>query len=117
LAVLDIHTWKAQCAFNASLEVSHHEGIQTRELHVILCHGKDLRDPFDPAYLQVIVESRQECQEAQRLIGLIRSAYPEVLTAIKTKQLAQEMLLYKEDHIDDVARTGDSRRALGSCFG
>ncbi len=55
---------------------------------------------------QVIVESRAECEEAQRLIAHIREAYPEVLTAIKTKQLAQEMLLYKDDHIGDVARTG-----------
>ena len=58
------------------------------------------------ACAQVIVESRAECEEAQALIGHIRAAYPEVLTAIKTKQLAQEMLLYKEDHIGDVARTG-----------
>lgn len=56
--------------------------------------------------VQIIIESRKECEDAQKLIGLIKSAYPEVLTAIKTKQLAQEMLLYKEDHIGDVARTG-----------
>ena len=57
------------------------------------------------------MESRAECEEAQRLLGHIRAAYPEVLTAIKTKQLAQEMLLYKDAHISDVARTG----ARGLC--
>ncbi|KAK9908624.1 hypothetical protein WJX75_000582 [Coccomyxa subellipsoidea] len=55
---------------------------------------------------QVVLESRAECEEAQRLIGLIKSSYPEVLTSIKTKQLAQEILLYKAEHIADVARTG-----------
>ena len=55
---------------------------------------------------QLIVESQREREAAHHLIGHIRAAYPEVLTGIKTKQLAQEMLLFKEDHIDDVARTG-----------
>ena len=52
------------------------------------------------------MESRGECQEAQRLLGMIKTAFPEVLTAIKTKQLAQEILLNKEEHIGDVEKTG-----------
>lgn len=63
--------------------------------------------------MQVVLESRAECEEAQRLIGLIKSSYPEVLTSIKTKQLAQEILLYKAEHIADVARTGT---ATSSCL-
>ena len=67
------------------------------------------------ACAQVIVESRAECEEARALIAHIRAAYPEVLTAIKTKQLAQEMLLYKEDHIGDVARPGAAPRCPPAC--
>ena len=56
--------------------------------------------------VQVVMESRRECQEAQKLLGMIKMAFPEVLTAIKTKQLAQEILLNKEEHIGEVAKTG-----------
>ncbi|CAL8460804.1 g335 [Coccomyxa elongata] len=55
---------------------------------------------------QVVLESRSECEKAQRLIALIKRSYPEVLTSIKTKQLAQEILLHKAEHIGDVAKTG-----------
>ena len=57
-----------------------------------------------------MLESRGECAEAQRLLGMIKSAFPEVLTAIKTKQLAQEILLNKEEHIGEVAKTGAIKR-------
>jgi len=53
------------------------------------------------------MESRGECQEAQKLLGMIKTGFPEVLTAIKTKQLAQEILLNKEEHIGEVAKTGE----------
>ena len=53
------------------------------------------------------MESRRECAEAQRLLGMLKAAFPEVLTAIKTKQLAQEILLNKEEHIGEVAKTGN----------
>ena len=56
--------------------------------------------------MQVVLESRWECREAQKLLGMIKTAFPEVLTAIKTKQLAQEILLNKEEHIGEVAKTG-----------
>ena len=56
--------------------------------------------------MQVVMESRRECQEAQTLLGMVKMAFPEVLTAIKTKQLAQEILLNKEEHIGEVAKTG-----------
>ena len=65
---------------------------------------------------QLIAESRRERDAAHRLIGQVRAAYPEVLTAIKTTQLAQEMLLYKEDHIGDVARTGARTPCWLPCF-
>ena len=60
--------------------------------------------------MQVVLESRGECAEAQRLLSMIKSAFPEVLTAIKTKQLAQEILLNKEEHIGEVAKTGAIKR-------
>ena len=53
-----------------------------------------------------MLESRRECREAQKLLGMIKTAFPEVLTAIKTKQLAQEILLNKEEHIGEVEKTG-----------
>ena len=56
--------------------------------------------------MQVVLESRRECREAQKLLGMIKTAFPEVLTAIKTKQLAQEILLNKEEHIGEVEKTG-----------
>ena len=55
---------------------------------------------------QVVLESHRECREAQKLLGMIKTAFPEVLTAIKTKQLAQEILLTKEEHIGEVEKTG-----------
>ena len=58
--------------------------------------------------MQVVLESRRECREAQKLLGMIKTAFPEVLTAIKTKQLAQEILLNKEEHIGEVAKTGET---------
>lgn len=56
---------------------------------------------------KVIQESRAECGKALRYLAEIRLAFPEVLQAIKSKQLAQEILLYKEDQIGMLARTGE----------
>lgn len=57
---------------------------------------------------QVIQESRAECGKALRYLAEIRLAFPEVLQAIKSKQLAQEILLFKEDQIGMLARTGEN---------
>ncbi len=56
--------------------------------------------------MQVILESVAECEAAYEYIGDLRDAFPEVLRAIKTKQLAQEMLMHKEEYIQEIARTG-----------
>ena len=58
----------------------------------------------------MLAESEAERRQAWQQLQNIRAAFPEVLTAIKTKQLAQELLLFKEDHIQDVGRTGMSGR-------
>lgn len=55
---------------------------------------------------QIIMESKASCAGARRHLAAIKAAASEVLTAIKTKQLAQELLLYKEDHLQDIAKTG-----------
>ena len=52
------------------------------------------------------MESQASCAGARRHLAAVKAAMPEVLTAIKTKQLAQELLLYKEDHLEDIAKTG-----------
>ena len=59
------------------------------------------------------MESQASCAGARRHLAAVKAAMPEVLTAIKTKQLAQELLLYKEDHLEDIAKTG----APGACKG
>ena len=69
------------------------------------CGGHSIVTP-----MQVVLESRRECQEAQKLLGMVKTAFPEVLTAIKTKQLAQEILLTKEEHIGEVEKTGGAVR-------
>ncbi len=51
------------------------------------------------------------CAGARRHLAAVKAAAPEVLTAIRTKQLAQELLLYKEDHLQDIAKTGAAPRA------
>lgn len=56
--------------------------------------------------MQVVTESRKQCGEALQYLAEIRQAFPEVLQAIKTKQLAQEILLYQEERIGDIAKTG-----------
>ena len=57
-------------------------------------------------HTQVILESRAQCEAAYKYVAHIRAAFPEVLRALKTKQLALEMLLYKEEYLADLSRTG-----------
>jgi hypothetical protein len=55
---------------------------------------------------QVISESRAQLVKAQKLLAQIKEAYPEVLRGIKTTQLAQELLLYKEELLKEIGETG-----------
>jgi hypothetical protein len=55
---------------------------------------------------QVLLESRAEVAKAASALARARAAWPEVLRAIKTRQLAQSLLLLKEKRVDAVARTG-----------
>ena len=67
---------------------------------------------------QVIQESKAECGKALRYLAEIKVAFPEVLQAIKSKQLAQEILLFKEDQIGNLAKTGDLHKlSLAGCLG
>lgn len=67
---------------------------------------------------QVIQESKAECGKALRYLAEIKVAFPEILQAIKSKQLAQEILLFKEDQIGSLAKTGELRElALAGCLG
>ena len=45
----------------------------------------------------------------------LRDAFPEVLKGIKTAQLAQEMLIYKEDYISEIGQTGEARQQEKRC--
>lgn len=55
---------------------------------------------------QVIGESRAQRRQALQYIAAMRSAFPEVLRAIKTLQLSQEMLVFKEAYLAEVGKTG-----------
>ena len=56
--------------------------------------------------LQVLMESREQRREALRYIAAMKESFPEVLQTIKTHQLAQEMLLYKEAYLKEIHKTG-----------
>ena len=45
--------------------------------------------------------------KALQYIAAMRAAFPEVLQAIKTHQLSQEMLLFKETYLAELGKTGD----------
>ncbi len=64
----------------------------------------------DPLWqpLQVLAESKAQTVKAQLFLAQIKGAYPEVLRAIKTTQLAQELLLYKEEMLQEIGETGAS---------
>ena len=55
---------------------------------------------------QVLLESAAEVQKAAASVARARAAWPEVARAIKTRQLAQELLLLKEQRVEAVAKTG-----------
>ncbi|KAK9791813.1 hypothetical protein WJX73_006506 [Symbiochloris irregularis] len=55
---------------------------------------------------QVIGESRAQRRQALQYIAAMRGAFPEVLRAIKTLQLSQEMLVFKEAYLAEVGKTG-----------
>ena len=56
--------------------------------------------------MQVLLESQGKIEQALEYIAELREAWPECLKGIKTVQLAQEMLMYKEDYIKEIAQTG-----------
>jgi len=55
---------------------------------------------------QVLLESAAEVRKAAASVARARTAWPEVARAIKTRQLAQELLLLKEQRVEAVAKTG-----------
>ena len=102
--------------YQQAQELLHHNGKfepQDPSLRQRLCCFHELPSRGSHSIvtpMQVVLESRRECQEAQKLLGMVKTAFPEVLTAIKTKQLAQEILLTKEEHIGEVEKTGGAVR-------
>ena len=63
-------------------------------------------------HLQVIAESQRELLLAERYLYALRQAYPEVLASIRTKQVAQELLLFKEEYIGELEASGDHMVAV-----
>jgi len=55
---------------------------------------------------QVLLESAAAVRRAAASVARARAAWPEVARAIKTRQLAQELLLLKEQRVEAVAKTG-----------
>ena len=56
--------------------------------------------------VQVIEESKAQLLLAEQLLCSVRMAYPEVLASIRTKQVAQEMLLVKEAYVHELKASG-----------
>ena len=56
--------------------------------------------------MQVIEESKQQLTQAERYLQVLRMAYPEVLASIRTKQVAQEVLLVKEAYMHELKASG-----------
>ena len=56
--------------------------------------------------VQVLMESREQRRHALRYIAAMKESFPEVLQTIKTHQLAQELLLYKEAYLHEIHKTG-----------
>lgn len=54
----------------------------------------------------MIAESKAEVQRAYGFVADLRDAFPEVLKGVKTAQLAQEMLIHKEQYLAEIAQTG-----------
>ena len=57
---------------------------------------------------QVLLESKDEVTEAYKFVASLRDAFPEVLKGVKTAQLAQELLIYKEDYLSEIGKTGEA---------
>ena len=56
--------------------------------------------------MQVMLESQGQLALAERFLHAMRAAYPEVLTSIRTKQVAQEMLHFKAEYIAELCSSG-----------
>ena len=56
----------------------------------------------------MIEESKLQLLVAERYLHVLRMAYPEVMASIRTKQVAQEMLLVKEAYVHELKASGDS---------
>ncbi|KAL3158150.1 Son of sevenless 1, variant 2 [Trebouxia sp. C0010 RCD-2024] len=55
---------------------------------------------------EIIQESRGQLRLVEEQLKALRSAYPEVMASIRTRQVAQEMLLAKEAHIHELRSSG-----------
>lgn len=56
---------------------------------------------------QIIQESRDQLGLVEQQLKALRAAYPEVMASIRTRQVAQEMLLAKEAHIHELKSSGE----------
>ena len=56
----------------------------------------------------MIEESKSQLLVAEQYLHVLRMAYPEVMASIRTKQVAQEMLLVKEAYVHELKASGDS---------
>ena len=93
-----------------------HVGVHRAYAHLSTCSACAATKAGERA-AQIVMESRVNCAGARRHLAAVKAAAPEVLTAIRTKQLAQELLLYKEDHLQDIAKTGAAPRARARARG
>lgn len=65
---------------------------------------------------QIIEESRDQLKLVEQHLKALRVAYPEVMASIRTRQVAQEMLLAKEAHIHELKSSGLPLVPIPSCL-
>lgn len=65
--------------------------------------------------LQVIEESQGELAKVEQHLRALGAAYPEVLASVRTKQVAQEMLLVKEQYVHELKASGGLCQPMCSC--
>lgn len=70
-------------------------------------HAVDTAEAAKAKIIQeVIQESKHQLRTAERYLHALRMAYPEVMASVRTKQVAQEMLLVKEAYVHELKASG-----------
>ncbi|KAL0054936.1 hypothetical protein WJX82_004786 [Trebouxia sp. C0006] len=104
------HTDAAQSMLHFDLLLQEDLQPQERDRGVQAAAGLHAVDTAEAAKAkiiqEVIQESKHQLKTAERYLHALRMAYPEVMASIRTKQVAQEMLLVKEAYVHELKASG-----------